>query len=116
MKNQKQNSKIPILFLIGGGLLLVVAAIMLASQNTSTTLAPTPSVISEEEADALVPRVSLVDSKAALDAGSALFLDVRTAEAFQADRITGAVNIPLAELESRISELDPAQWIITYCT
>lgn len=45
-----------------------------------------------------------------------LFLDVRTAEAFQSGHIPGAINIPLAELESRISELDPNQWIITYCT
>lgn len=110
----RQNAKTPMLFFIGGGLLLIVAAIMLASQNTSTVVKP--AAISEEAADALVPRVSLVDSKAALDAGSAIFLDVRTAEAFQSEHIPGAINIPLAELESRISELFPAQWIITYCT
>ncbi|MBC7878172.1 MAG: hypothetical protein H7Y59_13460 [Anaerolineales bacterium] len=114
MKRRKQNSKNPLLFIVGSGLLLIVIGLMLASQNTST--APTTAALSEEEADALVPRVSLVDSKAALDSGSAIFLDVRTAEAFQSERITGSINIPLAELESRMTELDPEQWIITYCT
>jgi len=31
-------------------------------------------------------------------------------------KITGAINIPLAELESRLGDLDKLQWIITYCT
>jgi len=114
MKQQKQNSKTPILLLIGGGLLLIAVAIMLASKNTSTV--PTPAAVSEEEADAAVPRVSLVEAKAAHDSGSAIFVDVRSSEAYQTNRITGSINIPLAELESRIAELDPEQWIITYCT
>lgn len=114
MKRRKQNSKNPLLFIVGSGLLLIVIGLMLASRNTPT--ASTPAALSEEEADALVPRVSLVDSKAALDSGSAIFLDVRTAEAFQGERITSSINIPLAELESRMTELDPEQWIITYCT
>ena len=114
MNRRKQNSKAPLLFIIGGGLLLIAIGIMLASQNTST--APTTAAVSEEEADALVPRISLDDAKAALDSNTAIFLDVRSAEAYQSEHITNSINIPLAELESRISELDPEQWIITYCT
>ena len=114
MKQRKQNSKTPLLFIIGGGLLLIAAAILLASQNARAS--PTPAAISEEEADAKVPRVSLVEAKAAHDSGSAIFLDVRSAEAYQIDHIVDAINIPLGELESRNSELDPEQWIITYCT
>jgi rhodanese-related sulfurtransferase len=30
--------------------------------------------------------------------------------------IPGSLSIPLAEIETRLSELDPNQWIITYCT
>ena len=114
MTQRKQNSKILILFIIGGGLLLIAIAITLASQNTSTL--PTPGAVSEEEADARVPRVSLVEAKAAHDSGSAIFLDVRSPDAYQLDHIAGAINIPLGAIESRISELDPEQWIITYCT
>jgi hypothetical protein len=114
MKQRKQNSQTPILFIVGIGLLLIAVALMLVSQNAST--APTPVALSEEEADAQVPRVSLVEAKAVYDAGSAIFLDVRSVEAHQTSRIPDSINIPLADLEARIAELDPEQWIITYCT
>lgn len=115
MPKQKQKTDTTPILIIGGGFLLIALAIFLVfSQNTTTT--QSSPILSEEEIDALVPRVSLVDSKAALDSGSAIFLDVRSAEAFQTEHIAGAINIPLAEIESRISELGPNQWIITYCT
>jgi 3-mercaptopyruvate sulfurtransferase SseA len=114
MSNRKQNSSIPIFLAIGGGLLLIVAAILLATQNTPAT--PTPATIVEEESYPEIPRVPLEAAKAAFDSGTAIFIDVRSAEAYQGNHITGAINIPLAELESRLGELDKAQWIITYCT
>lgn len=114
MTQRKQNSKIPIFFIIGGALLLIAFAITLISQNASTVTSP--AAVSEEEADAAIPRVSLVEAKAAHDSGSAIFLDVRSEDAYQLNRIAGAINIPLGALETRISELDPEQWIITYCT
>jgi len=114
MPKRKQNSSIPIFLAIGGGVLLIVAAILLATQNAPAT--PTPAAPFEEETYPEIPRVSLEDAKAALDAGSAIFVDVRSAEAYQGGHIAGAINIPLAELEARLGELDQAQWIITYCT
>lgn len=114
MSKSKQNSSIPIFLAIGGGLLLIVAAILLATQNTPTAL--TPAAAFDEQTYPEIPRVSLKDSKSAYDAGTAVFVDVRSEEAYQGGRITGAINIPLAELESRLGELDKAQWIITYCT
>jgi hypothetical protein len=61
-------------------------------------------------------RLSLEDAKTAFDDGSAVFLDVRSRSAYATTHIPGAVSIPLAELKPRIAELDPSQWIITYCT
>jgi hypothetical protein len=63
-----------------------------------------------------VQRITLEESKAAFDNNSAVFLDVRSAAAYEASHIPGAVSIPLQFLEPRIAELDPGQWIITYCT
>ena len=114
MSKRKQNSSIPIFFAIGGGLLLIVAAFLLATQNAPA--APTLVAPFEEETYPEIPRVSLEDAKAALDASSAIIVDVRSAEAYQGSHIAGAINIPLAEIETRLGELDKAQWIITYCT
>lgn len=63
-----------------------------------------------------IQRVTLEESKMAFDHGSATFVDVRPEISYEAGHIPGALSIPLAELKPRIAELDPSQWIITYCT
>ena len=64
----------------------------------------------------VVPRVEAEAAKEAYEDGSGVFLDVRSEGAFEAGHIPGALNIPLAEIETRLSELDSQAWIITYCT
>ena len=63
-----------------------------------------------------IERVPLAEAKAAFDNGTAIFVDVRSSSAYADAHIPGALSIPNTELESRLSELDPKQWIITYCT
>jgi len=63
-----------------------------------------------------VPRVSLEDSKAAFDSRTAVFVDTRSKVSYDESHIPGAISIPANEIESRLGELDPNQWIITYCT
>lgn len=77
-------------------------------------LAPSPSAtaITSQE----VGRVSLIEAKEAYDQDLALFLDVRSSNSFEESHIPGAVSIPLNELENRLGELSPSDWIITYCT
>ena len=54
--------------------------------------------------------------KARLDAGDSLvLLDVRQPEEVEICRIDGAVNIPLSDLPSRASELDPEAEIVCIC-
>lgn len=113
-KRNTHKSPIPVYFAIGGGLLLIVAAILLATQNAPA--ASTPAASFEEDTYPEIPRVPLDEAKSALDSGSAIFVDVRSAEAYQGNHISGAINIPLAELETQLGELNKAQWIITYCT
>lgn len=114
MTRKRQRSPLPFLLAVVGGLLLIVAAILLGTRNASST--PTPAPAFEEDTYPEIPRVKVSDAKAALDSESAIFVDVRAAEAYQVAHIAGAINIPLAEIESRIGELDKSQWIITYCT
>jgi len=111
---RKQNSPIPILLAISGGLLLIVAVILLATQNAPAV--PTPVTAFEEETYPEIPRVTANEAKAAFDSGSAIIVDVRSPEAYQGSHIAGAINIPLADFQSRLGELDLKQWIIPYCT
>lgn len=117
MKKRKPQ-KFPVLILVIGGLLLIVAAALLLTQNKTDQAIPISLVSSghDEETYPEIERVSLSDAKAALDAGSAIFVDVRSADAYAVNHIPGALNLPLGELESRLGELDPNQWILTYCT
>ena len=116
-RNPKKQS-FPILFLVAGGILLVLAAGMLISQN-GTSQATSPTSVSsghEEETFPEIERVSLENAKAAFDAESAVFVDVRGDQAYAAAHVAGSISLPLGEIESRLGELDPEQWIITYCT
>ncbi len=115
-KRKQSNSTLP-LIMIGVGVILIIVflAIRLSTGENQAQSSNTPSTASDIPFPEIA-RVSLSDAKSALDNQSAVFLDVRDAESFAAGHIEGAVNIPYAELQNRLSELDPNQWIITYCT
>lgn len=81
-----------------------------ATVSVPTIANPTPSTAES------VVRVSLEDAKAAFDAKTAIFLDVRGTENYNLVHIPGALDISLDQLEARLGELDPNAWIITYCT
>lgn len=120
LKTQQNRSKNigPLLLTAAGLILLVLAAfsfLFQPPQSLAATKTPEPQH-SVEETFPEISRVSLVDSKTALDNGKAIFIDVRDSSAYAQAHIPGALSIPLAELEERLGELDPSQWIITYCT
>jgi hypothetical protein len=114
-KRRKRSSINPSLILIlVGALFLIIAAIFMLTQNQQrTVLQPT------QAADIPYPdikRISLPDAKAAYDQGTAVFLDVRSAESFDSVHIKDAISLPETELESRWTELSADKLIITYCT
>ena len=92
--------------------MIVVAAVLAACTTSPSQIANSPNA----ESTGAVERVTLEKSKAAFDNGEAIFLDVRSASSYATNHIPGALSIPLAELQPRIGELNPDQWIITYCT
>lgn len=100
------------LFALVAGIALIVVTLA-ACAPSSPQAEPTSAAV---ESPGEVQRISLEESKAAFDNGTALFLDVRSQSSYAASHIPGALSIPLIELEPRIDELDPDQWIITYCT
>ena len=96
-------------------MLLLLLAACAPARAALPTLAP-PQIGEPQISETEVPRVSLEEAKAAFDAKTAVFLDVRSAGSYAAGHVPGALSIPLNEMEARLGELDPQQWIITYCT
>lgn len=64
--------------------------------------------------DSLEP-IPASDLLARVRDGLVTVLDVRPAEEYASGHLPGALNIPLAELEKHLDELDPTQEIVAYC-
>jgi 3-mercaptopyruvate sulfurtransferase SseA len=112
----------------------IVISLLLFSALACNALAPAPQssptkyVIVEPTSpltesnlpltEAEVPRVTLEDALVAYNSGAAVFVDVRSQQAYDASHIPGATNIQLGEFETDVTELKlpKDQWIITYCT
>jgi rhodanese-related sulfurtransferase len=111
MAMQKKPNKIPVIFIGIGGLVLVLLAIYLVMGGSVSSNVPDQRITAAD-----VTRVSVSEAYTAYQDRSAVFLDVRGAESFDAGHIPGAVHIPLDELASRLNELSKDDWILTYCT
>ena len=61
------------------------------------------------------PQVDVEAVLATQDGGRPVLLDVRTPQEFSAGHTPGAVNIPVDELRSRLSEIPREREIATYC-
>ena len=114
MPSRRKTNSFPIFVLIGGGLLLILAAILLFNQNTS---APSPEAAVEEGIPyPEIARVSIEDAKAAFESGSAILLDVRSAEAYAGSHIRVLSTSRSRNWNRALANSTPIQWIITYCT
>ena len=63
-----------------------------------------------------VPRITVEELKAELDAGTVTIVDVRSLNSYEALHLPEAVSIPEAEVKNRAGELPKDGLIVTYCT
>jgi rhodanese-related sulfurtransferase len=61
-------------------------------------------------------RMEAPDVKKLVDKGEAILIDVRSKAAWDMGHIEGALLIPLAEIEARLSQLPKDKLIVAYCT
>lgn len=80
--------------------------------NDNKNAAPTPPVQPDDGAS----RITLADAKKDFDDGAALFVDTRGKEAYDFEHVKGAVNLPLADFQTRYKELPKDKKIIAYCS
>lgn len=111
-KRKRSNPTLLLLAVIGGLLLLSVGVVwILQADNPSRADAPLATPQTHQ-----IPRVTLSESLNAWQGGSAVFVDVRGPQNYAAAHIPDARSIPEREISARLNELDPDDWIITYCT
>ena len=114
MTSKSRLSIFPLAMIGAGILFLLVAAIwFVTNDNTKEPVLVTnqPDIPYPE-----IPRVSVTDALAAHSTGSAVFVDVRAATDYAAGHVAGALSIPYDQLSDRMNEMNPNDWIITYCT
>ena len=107
-KKNKEPTQFPLIVLVVGFMLILVAVFFIVSQKGNNSAV----AINQDE----IPRVSAQEAFQAQQDGQAVIVDVRSADAYNSLHATNAISIPLDELPARMGELDPHQWIITYCT
>jgi len=98
------------LYLIIFGFVLIIGLVLWQGIARSSANNPGVSQV------ATVERTTLAQAKSAYDSRSAIFLDVRDVEFYAESHVTGAVNLPFGDLETRYRQLDSSRWIIAYCT
>ena len=94
---------------------IVIALVLFSCASVSPPLEGQPNNL-QSTVPLEISRIGIEESKVAFNNSEAIFLDVRSESSYAASHIPGALSIPLAELQTRMEELDPNQWIITYCT
>jgi 3-mercaptopyruvate sulfurtransferase SseA len=96
-------------------IITVVALVALAAcAPAAPTAAPTataPNIPYPE-----VPRISVADARDRWESGDAVIVDVRSPAEYEQAHVPGTLNIPVAEIGTRYTELPRGVEIITYCT
>lgn len=111
MKKKKQNPFLPFI-LMAAVVVITIVGLIIAGQVRQARI-DNPGVFTSQDD---IPRLTVQEAFEAQANGEAVIVDTRSAAQFEASRIAGSINIPLDEIDSRMSELDPDIWYLTYCT
>ena len=105
----------PLLILVVGGALLILGGLLYRANPPAVVDVP-----DDHDASGLpyptIPRISAAETKARVDGGTAVIIDVRSSQEYAEAHIPNALSIPLDELQQRYQELASNAEIITYCT
>lgn len=105
---------VPILLMVVGAGLITAALVWTFSQISAASTPQNQSLADVQDNYPHIERVTAADAKLAFDQGAAVFVDVRDLEEYEQAHIPGAISMPEYEVASRIGELNPDDWIITY--
>ncbi len=94
-------------------LMTACLAIGLACQTAQTqTVTADETSVGSDGAN----RITLAGAKKLFDAGEVLIVDTRGKSQYDTEHIKGAINVPVSDVESRLSELKTDKKIVAYCS
>lgn len=91
---------------MGGTLQNTLSVPVVTAAPLPTTTAPYPNVV----------RISVKETKALMDTGEALLLDVRAKASYDQAHAVGALSFPEDTFDARVSELPKDKLLVLYCT
>jgi hypothetical protein len=92
-----------------------------SANNPAATAAPssdaqaTQTMVAFTAETAGLPRITPEEAKPSIMAGQVKLIDVREKTIYTTEHITGAINIPYTEAQTRVSEFPKTGNIILYC-
>ena len=111
MRKKKNSTLLPILLFIGV-LALSVGGLILTQNLRKAEIRDPQQYTNQDD----IPRVSIQEAYQAMLNGEAVLVDTRSGAEFFKQHTAGAINLPIDQIESRLAELDPGIWYLTYCT
>jgi len=98
-----------------------VAPVLTPRPSASATpvtgpLASATPVAGSPVSSADMPRITVQELKAKLDAGQAVVFDARGQSAYAQKHIAGAISMPQDEVAARLAELPTDKLAVFYCT
>ena len=111
MRKRKNRLLLPILLFVAV-LILSIGGLILANNLRQARIANPGEITNQDD----IPRVTPKEAYEAVTNGEAVLVDTRSEAQFQAQHAVGAINLPVDQADSLVTELDPDTWYITYCT
>lgn len=112
MKRKNNRSGLIVILVFFGVVALSILGLIIAQNQRQARIEAPGPVASQDD----VPRLTAEEAyQAQVDEG-AVIVDTRSAAQYQQQHVTGSINIPLDQMETRMAELDPDTWYVTYCT
>jgi hypothetical protein len=102
MRRKKKNVLLPIVLFVAV-LALSIGGLILAQNLRNERIANPGDISSSDD----IPRITADEAYQAYINGEVVIVDTRSEADFQTQHISGAVHMPLDQIEARMHELDP---------
>lgn len=112
MQSERKNSALTPIILFLVAVIAIIVGLVLAGKVRDKNIKNPGRYANQDK----VPRLTGIEAKDILENGEAVLVDTRDTYQYEAMHIKGAINIPVVDIEARLTELDPDIWYLTYCT